>query len=98
MKTRRYGELDLGLRDARPWWSRALTLPLFLVIRTYQLVIAPLLPPACRYEPSCSRYAIAALRLHGVLYGSWLAIRRIGRCHPWGGSGYDPVPPPHRHT
>lgn len=98
MRTKRYGELDLGLRDPRSWPSRLVTLPLFLVIRTYQLLIAPLLPPACRFEPSCSRYAIEALREHGALRGSWLALRRIGRCHPWGGSGYDPVPPRDRHT
>jgi putative membrane protein insertion efficiency factor len=52
-----------------------------------------LLPMACRFEPSCSRYAMEALARHGALKGSLLAIRRLGRCHPWGGSGYDPVPP-----
>ena len=93
MQTKRYGLLDLGLKDDRPLSSRLLTLPLFLIIRFYQLLLAPFLPPACRFQPSCSRYTIEALRYHGLLRGSWLAVRRIGRCHPWGGAGYDPVPP-----
>jgi uncharacterized protein len=61
-------------------------------IRLYQLLLAPVLPPSCRYLPSCSHYADEAIARHGVLYGSWLALRRVCRCHPWGGSGYDPVP------
>ncbi len=61
-------------------------------VRLYQLVVSPLLPPSCRYQPTCSHYAIAALSRYGVVRGGWLAIRRIARCHPWGGSGYDPVP------
>lgn len=63
-----------------------------LPVRFYQLCISPLFPPACRYTPTCSQYAIEALRIHGPLRGSWLALRRILRCHPWGGCGYDPVP------
>jgi putative membrane protein insertion efficiency factor len=63
------------------------------LVRGYRLLLAPILPPACRYEPSCSRYAIEALERHGALRGAWLAARRILRCHPWGGAGYDPVPP-----
>ncbi len=63
------------------------------LIRLYQLVLSPILPPSCRYLPSCSDYAIEALASHGVLAGSWLALRRLARCHPWGGSGCDPVPP-----
>jgi putative membrane protein insertion efficiency factor len=67
------------------------------LIRLYQLLVSPLLPPRCRYLPSCSDYALEALASHGVLHGLFLALRRIGRCHPWGGSGYDPVPPvPHQ--
>lgn len=62
------------------------------VIRAYQLLVAPLLPPSCRYYPSCSHYAAEAVALHGPWHGSWLALRRLLRCHPWGGSGYDPVP------
>lgn len=63
------------------------------LIRFYQLAISPLLPSACRYTPTCSQYAIDAIKIHGPLRGAWLALRRILRCHPWGGSGYDPVPP-----
>lgn len=63
-----------------------------VLVRGYQLLVAPILPPACRFEPSCSRYAMEALAAHGALKGGWLTLRRLGRCHPWGGSGYDPVP------
>jgi hypothetical protein len=62
------------------------------VVRAYQLLVSPLLPPSCRYLPTCSDYAIDALRRHGALRGGGLALRRLARCHPWGGSGYDPVP------
>ncbi|MDE5981736.1 MAG: membrane protein insertion efficiency factor YidD [Duncaniella sp.] len=65
---------------------------LVLPIRFYKLCISPLLPPACRFTPSCSTYAMEAILKHGVFRGSWLAVKRILRCHPWGGSGYDPVP------
>jgi putative membrane protein insertion efficiency factor len=61
-------------------------------IRGYQLLLAPVLPPSCRYLPSCSHYAEEAIARHGPLRGTWLAAQRICRCHPWGGSGYDPVP------
>ena len=72
--------------------TRLLTLILILPIRIYQWLISPLLPPACRFTPTCSQYAVEALRVHGPFRGSWLAIKRICRCHPWGGKGYDPVP------
>jgi hypothetical protein len=62
------------------------------LVRFYQVAISPLKPPTCRYTPTCSQYAIEALQKHGLLKGGWLAIKRIGSCHPWGGSGYDPVP------
>lgn len=65
---------------------------LILPIRFYQLYVSPLLPPACRYTPTCSQYAIEAIQKHGALKGLWLAVRRLLRCNPWGGSGYDPVP------
>lgn len=71
------------------------TLPrrfLVATIRFYQAAISPLLPPACRYEPSCSEYARIAIERHGAARGGWLALRRVGRCHPFGGSGWDPVP------
>jgi putative membrane protein insertion efficiency factor len=63
------------------------------VIRAYQLLLAPVLPPSCRYYPSCSHYAAEAIARHGPWRGAWLGLRRLLRCHPWGGSGYDPVPP-----
>lgn len=65
---------------------------LALGVRAYQMVLSPLLPAMCRYRPTCSQYALEALKIHGGLRGAWLAIKRIGRCHPWGGSGFDPVP------
>jgi len=69
--------------------ARLLVLP----IRLYQLVISPLLGPRCRFYPSCSAYAVEALTRHGALRGSWLAVRRLSRCHPWNPGGIDPVPP-----
>ena len=61
-------------------------------VRFYQVAISPMLPPRCRYTPTCSQYAVEALQKHGAYKGSMLALRRICRCHPFGGSGYDPVP------
>jgi putative membrane protein insertion efficiency factor len=65
---------------------------LLLIIKMYQSFISPLFPPSCRYVPSCSQYAIEALKKHGIIKGLFLAIKRILSCNPWGGSGYDPVP------
>jgi putative membrane protein insertion efficiency factor len=65
---------------------------LVLFVRGYQVVLSPLLPASCRYYPSCSAYAIEALERHGALRGSWLAVCRIARCHPFRPGGYDPVP------
>ena len=65
---------------------------LILLVRLYQVASSPYTPASCRYTPTCSQYAIQAIRKHGPLKGTWLAIKRILRCHPWGGSGYDPVP------
>lgn len=65
---------------------------LLLPIWIYQKVISPYTPPSCRFTPTCSEYAKQALKKHGPIKGLWLAIKRISRCHPWGGSGYDPVP------
>ena len=65
---------------------------LLALIRGYQIVLSPFLPAACRYYPSCSAYAVEALEKYGALQGSWLAVKRIGRCHPFRAGGYDPVP------
>ncbi|MBE6321561.1 MAG: membrane protein insertion efficiency factor YidD [Paludibacteraceae bacterium] len=65
---------------------------LILPIKFYRHFISPLLPPSCRYTPTCSQYALEAIQKHGPLKGLYLAVRRILRCNPWGGSGYDPVP------
>ncbi|MCX7745111.1 MAG: membrane protein insertion efficiency factor YidD [Flavobacteriales bacterium] len=66
---------------------------LILLVRFYQWAISPLFPASCRFQPTCSQYMIEAVQMHGPLKGLWLGIRRISRCHPWGGWGYDPVPP-----
>ena len=71
---------------------RLLSLVLLVPIRFYQLVISPLTPPSCRFTPTCSEYARQAILKHGPFKGLYLAIHRLLRCHPWGGSGYDPVP------
>jgi putative membrane protein insertion efficiency factor len=70
-----------------------LSILLRVLIRAYQWMIAPVLGANCRFAPSCSEYAHEALGIHGPIRGSWLALCRILRCHPWGGAGYDPVPP-----
>jgi len=75
-----------------------LSWPIRFLIRAYQLLVSPILPPSCRFLPSCSDYAAEAVARHGALRGLYLAARRLLRCHPWGGSGYDPVPPPGRHA
>lgn len=74
-----------SLRKGAVW---LLTLPILF----YQRAISPLFPPACRFQPTCSHYALEAIRKHGPVKGVILAVKRICRCHPWGGSGYDPVP------
>jgi putative membrane protein insertion efficiency factor len=65
---------------------------LIALVRGYQTVLSPLLPAACRYYPSCSAYAVEALEKYGAWRGAWLAVKRIGRCHPFRAGGYDPVP------
>ena len=72
---------------------RALALPLLALVWIYRRLISPALPPACRYHPSCSRYAEEALSTHGPFFGTWLAVRRLLRCHPWAAGGPDPIPP-----
>ncbi|WP_019135616.1 membrane protein insertion efficiency factor YidD [Cellulomonas massiliensis] len=78
-------------------------LTLIGLVRVYQVVFSPLTPPTCRYYPSCSSYAVTALRRHGAVRGTWLAVRRVARCHPWAPGGVDDVPParersPRAHT
>lgn len=62
------------------------------IIKFYKIFISPLLPPSCRYTPTCSEYGLQAIKKYGPFKGGWLALKRISRCHPWGGHGYDPVP------
>ena len=72
--------------------NKILVTPFILLVRFYQLAISPWLGSNCRYQPTCSAYMIEALKEHGLLKGLWLGTKRKGRCHPWGGHGYDPVP------
>ncbi|NUY81239.1 membrane protein insertion efficiency factor YidD [Flavobacterium sp. MAH-1] len=72
--------------------KKILILPLVLLIRFYRTFITPFTPSVCRFTPTCSAYFLEALQVHGLFYGSYLGIRRILSCHPWGRSGYDPVP------
>ena len=72
--------------------KRILIFPFVLLIKLYQLFISPLTPATCRYNPTCSQYTKEALEIHGLFKGGWLSLKRIFSCHPWGGSGYDPVP------
>ncbi len=83
----------LGRRRGVGVVARAAARPMIGLIRLYRRFLSPLLGPRCRFEPSCSRYALAVLESHGVWRGSWLAVRRIGRCHPFHPGGYDPPPP-----
>lgn len=81
-----------ALRAAGRMAGRGAAEALVLLVRAYQVVLSPLLAGACRYHPSCSAYAIEALRKHGALRGGWLAARRVLRCNPFTAGGYDPVP------
>ena len=78
-----------GLRDTL---KKVLIFPFVLLIKFYQVCISPFTPPSCRFTPTCSQYALEAFRKHGPFKGLYLTVRRLLRCHPWGGSGYDPVP------
>jgi len=73
-------------------FSKIIVYPFILLVRFYQGAISPFTPATCRFEPTCSSYMIEALQIHGLFYGGYLGIKRILRCHPWGGKGYDPVP------
>ena len=72
--------------------NRVLAAPLLLLVRLYQRFVSPLTPPSCRFYPSCSAYAVTSLTRFGPVRGTWLAVRRLGRCHPWNPGGVDPVP------
>ncbi len=86
--TSKVSAIKVAVRPIAFFFSWLLILP----IRFYQRFISPLTPPSCRFTPTCSQYAVEALRKHGPIKGLWLAVKRVLRCHPWGGSGYDPVP------
>ena len=73
-------------------FKNILAFPLILLVRFYQVAISPFTPSTCRYNPTCSHYAIEALNKRGLIIGGWLSLKRIISCHPWGGDGYDPVP------
>lgn len=84
--------IELTIKNYLDTVLKLLAVPFILLIKIYQLLISPLFPSSCRYTPTCSHYTLEALKKYGLLKGSWLGIKRISRCHPWGGSGYDPVP------
>lgn len=73
--------------------SKWLAYPFILLVQFYRKAISPLTPASCRYTPTCSQYSLTALRRFGIIKGGWLSLKRILSCNPWGGSGYDPVPP-----
>ena len=72
--------------------KKILIFPFVFLVKAYQNIISPLFPPTCRYTPTCSEYAIESLKKYGLFKGVYLSIKRIVNCHPWGGSGYDPIP------
>lgn len=76
--------------------KKILIAPFIFLVRVYQTLISPLMPSTCRFQPTCSHYTVEALQKHGLFYGGKLAIKRIFSCHPWGGSGFDPVPEKHK--
>lgn len=83
---------DTNRKQKNPIKTSVWILPFVGLIRIYQALISPLTPASCRFHPTCSQYALEAFQKHGVLKGGKLAIKRISKCHPWGGSGHDPVP------
>tara|TARA_B100001769_G_scaffold165586_1_gene130167 strand:+ start:89 stop:331 length:243 start_codon:yes stop_codon:yes gene_type:complete len=72
--------------------NKIVTYPLILLIRVYQLIVSPMLGSNCRFMPTCSEYALESLKTYGLIKGTYLTIKRIGKCHPWGSNGYDPIP------
>ncbi|MFD2866569.1 membrane protein insertion efficiency factor YidD [Mucilaginibacter antarcticus] len=75
-----------------PFFKNVISAIFLALIRLYQYLLSPLLGASCRYTPTCSAYGIQAIKKHGPFKGGWLTLKRIGRCHPWGGHGHDPVP------
>jgi putative membrane protein insertion efficiency factor len=74
------------------WLNKIIAFPFIVLIKIYQWVISPIIGPKCRYTPTCSQYGLQAIKKYGAIKGIWLTLKRLGRCHPWGGHGYDPVP------
>tara|TARA_B100001173_G_scaffold267684_1_gene243730 strand:- start:270 stop:512 length:243 start_codon:yes stop_codon:yes gene_type:complete len=72
--------------------NKIVTFPLIFLIRGYQIIISPMIGSNCRFMPTCSEYAMESLRTHGLIKGIFLTIKRVGKCHPWGSHGYDPIP------
>lgn len=89
----RFEPAALDIPAARNDGPTVMARVLMTAVTGYRRLISPLLPPRCRFEPSCSAYALDALRVHGAARGVWLAVRRVARCHPFNPGGYDPVPP-----
>ena len=89
----RYAQAEDVVRRATRRAAALASWPLLALLWIYRSFVSPALPPACRYHPSCSRYAAEAIRLHGPVRGAWLGMRRLLRCHPWAAGGPDPVPP-----
>lgn len=78
----------MSKKQVQIWLRKLFLLPVYF----YRVFISPLTPPACRFTPTCSQYMVDAVLKHGIIKGGWLGIKRLCKCHPWGGSGYDPVP------
>jgi putative membrane protein insertion efficiency factor len=91
-KTERVLVYRLKIVNLKISLKKIVIFPFVLLVRFYQGAISPFTPAACRFEPTCSHYTVEALQKHGLFKGGWLAIKRIVSCHPWGKSGYDPVP------
>lgn len=91
-KTRKYYSYKLLFMKLIRFFSKVFSMILIIPVKIYQILISPVLPVSCRYTPSCSEYAIEALKKYGPIKGLLLAIKRILSCNPWGGNGYDPVP------
>lgn len=87
-----WANVKAAVLTAGKWLCMPLGWLFLLLVRIYQYCISPWFPAACRFTPTCSQYALEAIRKYGPFKGGWLTVKRLSRCHPWGGSGYDPVP------